>query len=64
MSDDEKIRLFAEVKEAVGDSAAVIAGTTDNNHNKSIELSKEAEKVGAGSLLTVPAYNKPTQEGL
>lgn len=65
MSDDEKIRLFAEVKEAVGDSAAVIAGTTDNNHNKSIELSKEAEKVGADALLlTVPAYNKPTQEGL
>ena len=65
MSDDEKIRLFAEVKEAVGDSAAVIAGTTDNNHNKSIEHSKEAEKVGADALLlTVPAYNKPTQEGL
>tara|TARA_Y100001970_G_scaffold152073_1_gene186227 strand:+ start:2603 stop:3493 length:891 start_codon:yes stop_codon:yes gene_type:complete len=65
MSDDEKIRLFAEVKEAVGDTATVIAGTTDNNHNKSLELSKEAEKVGADALLlTVPAYNKPTQEGL
>jgi 4-hydroxy-tetrahydrodipicolinate synthase len=65
MSDDEKIRLFAEVKEAVGDTAAVIAGTTDNNHRKSIEISKEAEKVGVdGLLLTVPAYNKPPQEGL
>jgi len=65
MSDDEKVRLFAEVKEAVGDTAAVIAGTTDNNHRKSIEISKEAEKVGAdGLLLTVPAYNKPPQEGL
>ena len=65
MSDDEKIRLFAEVKEAVGDTASVIAGTTDNNHNKSIELSKEAEKVYVdGLLLTVPAYNKTTQEGL
>ena len=65
MSDDEKIRLFAEVKEAVGDTASVIAGTTDNNHNKSIELSKAAEKVDVdGLLLTVPAYNKPTQEGL
>jgi len=65
MSDDEKIRLFAEVKEEVGDTATVIAGTTDNNHAKSIELSQEAEKVGAeGLLLTVPAYNKPTQEGL
>ena len=65
MTDDEKIRLFAEVKEEVGDSAAVIAGTTDNNHRKSIELSIEAEKVGVdGLLLTVPAYNKPPQEGL
>ena len=65
MSDDEKVQLFAEVKEAVGDTATVIAGTTDNNHRKSIELSIEAEKVGAdGLLLTVPAYNKPTQEGL
>ena len=65
MSDDEKLRLFAEVKEEVGDRAAVIAGTTDNNHRKSVELSQEAEKVGVdGLLLTVPAYNKPPQEGL
>ena len=65
MSDDEKIRLFAEVKEEVGESAAVIAGTTDNNYKKSVELSIEAEKVGADALLlTVPAYNKPPQEGL
>ena len=65
MSDEEKLRLFAEVKEEVGDSAAVIAGTTDNNHLKSIELSQEAEKIGVdGLLLTVPAYNKPPQEGL
>ena len=65
MSDEEKLRLFAEVKEEVGDEAAVIAGTTDNNHRKSVELSKEAERVGVdGLLMTVPAYNKPPQEGL
>ena len=65
MSDEEKLRLFAEVKEVVGDGAAVIAGSTDNNHRKSVELSKEAEQVGVdGLLLTVPAYNKPQQEGL
>ena len=34
MSDEEKLRLFGEVKEAVGDSAAVIAGTTDNKQRK------------------------------
>ena len=65
MSDDEKVRLFAEVKEEIGDRGAVIAGTTDNNHRKSVALSREAERIGAdGLLLTVPAYNKPQQEGL
>ena len=65
MSDDEKVRLFAEVKEEVGDTVAVVAGTTDNNHRKSVALSREAERVGADALLlTVPAYNKPQQEGL
>ncbi|MFC1935422.1 4-hydroxy-tetrahydrodipicolinate synthase [Chloroflexota bacterium] len=65
LSEEEKIRLFAEIKEAVGDGATVVAGTTDNNFHRSVELSKEAENVGADALLlTVPAYNKPTQEGL
>ena len=65
MSDGEKLRLFAEVKEAIGDRGAVIAGTTDNNTLGSIELSKQAERAGVDALLlTVPAYNKPPQEGL
>ncbi|PKB79296.1 MAG: 4-hydroxy-tetrahydrodipicolinate synthase [SAR202 cluster bacterium Io17-Chloro-G9] len=65
LTDEEKIRLYAEIKEAIGDRGAVIAGTTDNNTAKSIELSAEAEAAGADALLlTVPAYNKPPQEGL
>ena len=65
LSNEEKIRLYGEVKEAIGSRGAVIAGTTDNNTANSIELSKEAEAVGADALLlTVPAYNKPPQEGL
>ena len=65
LSGEEKIRLYAEVKEAIGSRGAVIAGTTDNDTAKSIELSAEAESVGADALLlTVPAYNKPPQEGL
>ena len=65
LSAEEKLRLYSEIKQAVGDRAAVIAGTTDNDTAKSIELSKEAEREGADAiLLTVPAYNKPTQEGL
>ncbi len=65
MSDEEKLRLFAEVKEEVGDRGSIVAGTTDNNYRKSVELSKEAEAVGVDALLlTVPAYNKPPQEGM
>ncbi len=65
MSDDELVRLFSEVKEAIGDDGAVVAGTTNNNTRGSIELSKEAEKAGVDALLlTVPAYNKPTMGGL
>ena len=65
MNNEEKLELFKSVKDAVGTNANVIAGTTDNNTYGSIELSKEAEKLGVDAiLLTVPAYNKPTQEGL
>ncbi len=65
MNNEEKLELFKSVKDAVGTNANVIAGTTDNNTYGSIELSKEAEKLGVDAiLLTVPVYNKPTQEGL
>ena len=65
MNDEERLKLFAEVKDEIGDSGAVIAGTTDNNTRNSIDLSQRAEKVGVDAILmTVPAYNKPPQEGL
>jgi 4-hydroxy-tetrahydrodipicolinate synthase len=65
LSTEEKLRLFAEVKEAIGDRGAVIAGTGNYNTAESIELSQEAEKAGADALLlVVPYYNKPPQEGL
>ncbi len=65
MSNDELIQLFAEVKDAIGDDGAVVAGTTNNNTRASIDLSREAENVGVDALLlTVPAYNKPTMGGL
>lgn len=65
LSTEEKLRLFSEVKGALRDRAAVIAGTTNYNTAESIELSKEAERDGADAILmTVPSYNKPPQEGL
>ena len=41
MSEEEKLELFKSVKDAVGSTASVIAGTTDNNTNASIDLSKK-----------------------
>jgi len=65
LSREEKLRLFAEVKSAVGDRGAVIAGTGSYNTRESIELTKAAEETGVDAcLLVVPYYNKPTQEGL
>ena len=65
LTTEEKLRLFAEVKDAVGDRGAVVAGTGSYNTSESIELSREAEREGAdGLLLVVPYYNKPPQEGL
>ena len=64
MDEEEKLRLFKEVKDAVGDTP-VIAGTTDNNTRGSIKLSRQAAEVGVDAILmTVPAYSKPPQEGL
>jgi len=65
LSRDEKLRLFAGIKAAVGTGGTVIAGTGSYNTAESIALTSEAEKTGVnGCLLIVPYYNKPTQEGL
>ena len=65
LTTEEKLRLFAEIKSAIGDRGAVVAGTGNYNTAESIELSKEAEREGVDCLLlVVPYYNKPPQEGL
>lgn len=61
----EELRLFSEVKSAVGEQGAVIAGTGSNSTAEALETTKEAERIGVDAcLLVVPYYNKPTQEGL
>jgi 4-hydroxy-tetrahydrodipicolinate synthase len=65
LSRDEKMRLFVEVKEAVGERGAVVAGTGTYDTAESVELSREAEQLGVdGVLLTCPYYSRPSQEGL
>jgi len=65
LSKEEKLRLFAEVKSALGNRGTVIAGTGNYDTKESQELTKEAEKTGVDAcLLVVPYYNRPTQQGL
>jgi len=62
---EEEMRLFAEVKSAVGERGSVIAGTGSNSTAEALEATKGAERIGVDAcLLVVPYYNKPTQEGL
>jgi 4-hydroxy-tetrahydrodipicolinate synthase len=64
----EKVRLWGEIKDVTAnrsDGAWMIAGAGDNCTADSIEFAREAIRAGADALLlTVPYYNKPTQEGL
>jgi 4-hydroxy-tetrahydrodipicolinate synthase len=65
LSREEKLRLFAETKSALGNRGIVVAGTGSYNTKEGQELTKEAEKIGVDAcLLVVPYYNKPTQQGL
>lgn len=65
LSTDEKMRLFSEVRSAIGNRGTIIAGTANYNTAESIELSREAADHGVDGILgTVPYYNKPPQEGI
>ena len=65
LSSAEKLRLFENVCEEVGDSATVIAGTGTYDTAETIELTREANKIGVDACLVVtPYYSKPPQNGL
>lgn len=66
LSNHEKLALLeATLEVAHARGASVIAGTTTYNTAESIELTREAARLGVDGILgTVPYYNNPPQEGL
>lgn len=65
LTDDEKARLWEEVKQELGSDATVVAGAGTNDTRHSIELCHRAERAGADAILAVaPYYLRPPQEGI
>ncbi|MAT06780.1 MAG: 4-hydroxy-tetrahydrodipicolinate synthase [Acidimicrobiaceae bacterium] len=63
LSDDEKLGMFAAIVEAV--DVPVIAGTVGYNTAHSVELSRQAAKIGVHGILTLcPFYSRPSQAGI
>jgi 4-hydroxy-tetrahydrodipicolinate synthase len=65
LSWDEEMRIFQEVKSAVGDEPTLVAYTGSNSTKEAVEATEKAEKIGVDACLSVvPYYNKPNQEGI
>lgn len=65
VSVDEHCELIRVAVEHTAKRIPIIAGTGGNSTSEAIELTQFAKDVGAdASLLVVPYYNRPTQEGM
>jgi 4-hydroxy-tetrahydrodipicolinate synthase len=65
LSDAERADLVRAALEAVGDTAAVVAGTGTYSTEHSVRLTEAAHDLGASAFLVVaPYYNKPPQRGI
>ena len=62
---EEDAEILRAVKDAVGERATVVAGVGTNSTAHSVELARQAEKVGVDAMLLVtPYYNKPGPAGM
>ncbi len=65
LSVEEREHVIETTVKAVRGRVPIVAGTGTNNIDETIRLTQFAEKVGAdASLMMVPYYNRPSQEGL
>jgi 4-hydroxy-tetrahydrodipicolinate synthase len=64
-TDAEKTALVGAVRQAVGDSVAVVAGVGSASTRLTVELARAAEQAGADGLLVVtPYYSRPPQDAV
>lgn len=65
LSVPEHLEVIEKTVKYVAKRVPVIAGAGANNTHEAVELSLEAQKLGADFILSVvPYYNKPSQEGI
>lgn len=62
---EERVKLFEEIKDEIGNKIPLIAGTGTIFTKEAIELTKAAEKIGYDAAMVVlPYYCHPTQDGI
>lgn len=65
LSHQERVSLFREIMQAVGDTIPLIAGTGASTTEEAIRLTQEAESLGyKAAMILPPYYGNPTQEEL
>ena len=65
LTDRERLDLFRAALEAVGDHAAVVAGTGTYSTAHSVHLTEAAHDLGvSGFLVVTPYYNRPPQRAI
>lgn len=65
LSADEKTSILQFVKEKTNGEIPLVAGIGGNNTAEIVRLLKETDLSGYSAILSVvPAYNKPTQDGI
>jgi 4-hydroxy-tetrahydrodipicolinate synthase len=62
---DERKRVIAAAREAVGGRVPFVPGTGSTNHAETLELTRYAASLGVDAVLLItPYYNRPSQAGL
>ncbi|MGE5175488.1 MAG: 4-hydroxy-tetrahydrodipicolinate synthase [Hyphomicrobiales bacterium] len=62
---EERALAIRTVREAAGSGAAVVAGTGTASTEETIDLSREAIRLGADAVMVITPYScRPTQEGI